>query len=498
MSGRPNVLFIVIDQLRADCVFGSLARYVDLPNLRSLGDDAVVFREHYSVTAPCGPSRASLLTGRYAMNHRSVRNGTPLRHDIPSVATEARRAGYEPLLFGYTDTSQDPRVLEPEDPRLTSYEELAPGFTEVLRMRQESDVGDWAAHLADRGIDLPDYPAAYRPRGDTPDAAALYPAEASDTAYLTDRALETLGTAAPGWFAMLCYIRPHPPLVAPEPYNRMYAPADMPPARPAGTFATHPFHGPAREYTTIAGHVVGFPDLADTDDNVRLLRALYFGLATEVDHHVGRVLDWLHETGQYDDTLIVVTSDHGEMLGDYGLWGKTAFQDAAFHVPLIVRAPGGATGEVVVQPTESIDLAPTILDLIGADVPDGMDGRSLRPFLEGRVPGDWRGHSFSELDFADPVSPTVFQRALGVTTRTGNLAILREGDHRLVQFAGDLSPLLIRVEADGTETDVTDAHGSERKFLDLSRKMLCHRMVHAEGTFSQTMITPNGVQRVPA
>ena len=93
MRDTKNVLLIVIDQLRADCVFGELAAHIDLPNLRGLMDDAVTFQRHFSVVNPCGPSRASLLTGQYAMNHRSVRNGTPLRHDIPNVATEMRKSG---------------------------------------------------------------------------------------------------------------------------------------------------------------------------------------------------------------------------------------------------------------------------------------------------------------------------------------------------------------------------------------------------------------------
>ena len=100
MQSRQNVLFIVIDQLRADIVFGKLAASVDLPHLQALMAEAVTFKRHYSVTNPCGPSRASILTGQYAMNHRSVHNGTPLRHDTANLATVARKAGYLPLLFG--------------------------------------------------------------------------------------------------------------------------------------------------------------------------------------------------------------------------------------------------------------------------------------------------------------------------------------------------------------------------------------------------------------
>ena len=93
MPTLPNVLIIVIDQLRADCVFGALSDHVDLPNMRSLADDGVRFDQHYYVTSPCGPSRVSLLTGQYASNHRAVRNGTPLRADTPNLATELKKVG---------------------------------------------------------------------------------------------------------------------------------------------------------------------------------------------------------------------------------------------------------------------------------------------------------------------------------------------------------------------------------------------------------------------
>src|SRR5690606_10996304 len=103
MAPAENILFVVIDQLRADCLWGALASHAVMPNIQALAADGMAFRNHHSVATPCGPARASLLTGQYAMNHRSVRNGTPLPHDKPNLATEARKAGYQPLLFGYTD-----------------------------------------------------------------------------------------------------------------------------------------------------------------------------------------------------------------------------------------------------------------------------------------------------------------------------------------------------------------------------------------------------------
>lgn len=242
MHDRKNVLLIVIDQLRADCVFGDLAPHVRLPNIRALAAESVSFENHFSVTAPCGPSRVSLLTGQYAMNHRAVRNGTPLRFDTPTLATEAQKAGYEPLLFGYTDTSQDPRHLAADDPRLFTYEEVIAGFTEVVRMRMESDNQEWRRHLRSKGYDLPGYPDIYRPSGDGPASPARYAAEDSDTAFLADRFMSDISKRPAGWFAFLAFIRPHPPLVAPAPYNTMYDPVAMPPAQRSNDNTDwHPF-----------------------------------------------------------------------------------------------------------------------------------------------------------------------------------------------------------------------------------------------------------------
>ena len=494
-QNRLNTLFIVIDQLRADCVFGGLAAHLKLPNIRALAADAVSFQNHYSVTAPCGPSRVSMLTGQYASNHGAVRNGTPLKRDTPNVATAVRAAGGEPLLFGYTDTATDPRFLEPDDPRLLSYEELAPGFTEVVRMRFESDCTPWEDYLKSHGYDVPPYPELYRPVGDRPDDPALYAAEHSDTAFLTDRTIDDLSNRAPGWFAHVTYIRPHPPFVAPAPYNTLYRAANMPSGRQAANTDWHPFMSPARKASPVASTVVGFPDLPTSDANTRMMRALYFGLAHEVDHHIGRLINWLKDTGQYDDTLIVLTADHGEMLGDYDLWGKRSFHDACFHVPLIIRHPQSETrGVVVTAPTESIDVAPTILACLGIDVPHSMDGRSLRGFLDGAQPSDWRSTTYSELDFGHPINPTAWQTDLRLPLDAANLAVLRKGDLRFVQFAGGLPPILMDVSAGKEDRNLAQDPANMQTMLDLTQQMLCHSMVNRDGTFSRTLITNDGVQ----
>lgn len=496
---RRNVLFVIIDQFRADCLHGALAAHVDLPNLRALMGEAVSFTRHFSVTSPCGPSRASILTGQYAMNHRAVRNGTPLPHDTPNLATEARKGGYLPLLFGYTDSAPDPRSHAPGDPALTSYEGVMPGFAEAVEMRLEES-WPWRAHLLAKGYDVPPYPEIFRPNGPEIDDPAIYAAEDSDTAFLTDRLIADLSARPRGWFAHLTYIRPHPPLVAPAPYHRMYDPAHLPPPVPPGPGAVHPFHRATQAARPLSANVEGFPDLEDTAETAARLRAIYLGLASEVDAHIGRVIAFLKDSGQYDNTLIVVTADHGELLGDHGAWGKMSYFDAAYHTPLIIRDPAltDHAGAVVDAMTESVDVTPTILDLLGLDVPDTMDGRSLRAFLvDGAPPPGWRDHCFSELDYGDPITPTQWQGDLDVDCAQANLSILRTCEHTLVHFNGGLPPVLFDHDGAGETLDVSGETNAGPALLALSRRLIDHRMTHAAGRFSRTMVTADGVLRGP-
>ncbi|WP_170762989.1 sulfatase-like hydrolase/transferase [Ruegeria lacuscaerulensis] len=503
MQHAGNVLFIIIDQLRADCLNGALAAHVDLPNLRAFMDEAVTFDRHFSVTNPCGPSRASILTGQYAMNHRSVRNGAPLRHDTPNIATEMRKAGYIPMLFGYTDTSADPRVHDPNDPILTSFEHPMAGFHEVVEMRLEESY-PWRSHLMQKGYAFDDYwdvhkpvsPSGGEPRLSDP---AMYRAEDSDTAFLTDAFLNNIAPfSGKNWFAHLTYIRPHPPLVAPAPYNEMYDPATL--SAPAGfpadseERAMHPFFGPTMDKQTAADFVEGFDDVQPTLENIQTLRAVYLGLATEVDHHIGRVIQHLKDSGQYDDTLLVITADHGEMLGDRHSWGKMTVYDAAYHTPLMIRMPGNQSqaGTAISVPTESIDITPTILDWVGQPVPNSMDGRSLVPLLQGQIPEDWRSYSFSELDFSEPETPTLWQQVLGTGNSDSCLSILRDERFTLVEFAADLPPILFDYDGKGEMENVAEDPEYAGDLARLGRQMLRHRMRNMDHTLSLHSITRDG------
>ena len=506
-SDNRNVLIVVVDQLRADCLHLKIAGKEVTPNLNAFASDAVTFSRNYSVVNPCGPSRASLLTGMYAMNHRSVRNGTPLRHDIGNLARHARTHGYEPLLFGYSDTTGDPRHVHPNDPDIRGYERVLPGFNEILEMRQTNDSYPWRAYLKGKGYDLPPYERFYVPdkvdpaRGPRPDDPAFYSAQDSDTAFLADSALSQLAVRTDNeWFAFVSFIRPHPPIIAPEPYNRMHDPNDVAdPIRVRSSdleASIHPFVAASLKLDSINDFVDADMGL-DNEDRMdfNAVRSVYFGLASEVDRHIGRMIDFLKSTDQYDNTLVVITADHGEMLGDRRQWGKMSCFDAAFHTPLLVRDPARTdrNGSTVEAFTESVDIAPTILDWISGSVPVHMDGRSLLRFFESDSEQGWRDCSYSEIDFGDPETPTVWQRELGIDLREANLAILREKNLKLVHFNGGLPPLLFDMSADDGE--MRNLAGNPARAADLlrmTRRLLDHRMKFADHTLSDMKVTGRG------
>ncbi|MBY6114432.1 sulfatase-like hydrolase/transferase [Mameliella alba] len=475
MTGQPprNLLMIVIDQFRADLLTGPLADCVALPNLRQLSDQALWFRNHHTVTLPCGPARASLLTGQYAMSHRAVHNGTPLAADIPNLATELRRLGRELLLFGYTDIQPDPRGLHPNDPAHRSYTAPITGITEALEMREEA--WTWLAHLRARGYDVPDadspgFDCLYRPQEGRPGNPALYRAEDSDTAFLTDQAIAQLDVRkARPWSALLTYIRPHPPFVAPAPWHALADPAKMP--TPVVRGFDHPFFDAFHAGPVMPGMFWGFDGALSrlTADQIAQTRATYLGLAAEVDHHIGRLLDWLDSSGQREDTMILLTADHGEMLGDLGLWGKQVPFRPASHVPLMIAHPEVAPGTVD-SPTESIDVSPTVLAALGGQPPTQMQGRDLlgpdeRPEAAVMV----------ELELGAVEAGGRFETTWGRCSDQCRAVAFETDGQRLVHFASGHDAMLFDV---GTDPDCRFDLAPERpgEVARLQARLLSHRI----------------------
>jgi len=196
-----NVLFITLDQFRGDSYGAAGHPLVRTPTLDRIAGEGVRLERHFSQSAPCSPGRAAIYTGTYQMNNRVVANGTPLPSGLDNIALVARRAGFNPTLFGYTDQGLDPdRAQGLDDPRLDYYDGILPGFSVGLYL-PESQAG-WVQYLRAKGFDVQ---AGWIPLliGE-PDR----PAEDSLSGFLTNRFVEWLGDQESGWFAHLSYLRP--------------------------------------------------------------------------------------------------------------------------------------------------------------------------------------------------------------------------------------------------------------------------------------------------
>ena len=500
---------VVADQWRGDGIHALGAGHVVTPTLDALAAEGTAFVSHYGQAVPCSPSRASLFTGKYLMNHRVVGNGTPLDRRHSTLALEARAAGYEPVVFGYTDTTLDPRGRAPSDPDRRSYEGVLPGVTPGLVLRE--DPRQWIAWLRSLGYpDDLDRTSVYRPRPGfviPPDRGAsfappVYTAEQSDTAFLTDRALDWL-TAFDDqpWFMMLCYLRPHPPLIAPEPYNALIDPADVPFPRRASTPAEearqHPFNDflikSKRFDELVPGGAGLMADVSERD--LRQLRATHYGLMAEVDAQLGRVIDRLKARGQYDDTLILFTSDHADELGDHYLCNKSSYFDEAVHVPLIIRDPDaapGTRGGRVGRFTEAVDLMPTILDWLGLAPPQDIDGESLLPFLRGGDVTGWRDAVHWERDFRDVVG-FVHERWFGLSPDQCAFAVIRDENYKYVHFSGLPAAFYDLREDPHQLVNRAGDPALRARELDYAQKMLSWRLIHADRTLTNMFATPGGM-----
>jgi arylsulfatase A-like enzyme len=477
-----NVLFITADQWRGDCLGAAGHPLVRTPNLDRLAAESVRFARHFAQAAPCGPSRASLYTGMYLMNHRSVLNGTPLdaRHD--NVALLARRLGYNPALFGYTDTSVDPRTVAPDDPRLSQYEGVLPGFDPVCHL-PEGDPMLWLDWMREQGVEVPDeWRTFVDHRAADSYARTQYDAKHSQTAFLTERFLEWADAQTEPWFAHISYLRPHPPFLAPAPYDTMFSPDEVPaPVRAESRAAEGAQHA-------LLGVMIDHPFLKSPDDpdEQRRLQATYYGMLAEVDDHIGRILDWVDH-----DTIIIFTSDHGENLGDHYMLHKLGWFDASYHVPMLVRGPGIARGAVVDAFTEHVDVLPTIAELLDAPVPLQCDGRALTPWLRGATPDDWRAETHFEFDFRDPDSPLI-EQLFGLTLEECALAVLRDDHGKYVQFSGHqaLPPIFFDLDADPAQLrNVAADPAYAPRVLDYAQRMLAWRMQHTERTLTGMKLT---------
>lgn len=357
-SGR-NFLLIMADEFARHAMSCAGHPVVQTPNLDRLAARGVRFTQAYTNSPICVPARAAMHTGRFVHDIRCWSSAQPYRGRHESWAHRLRRHGMEAVSAGKL------HFRRTEDDN---------GFAPELRpMHVKNGIG-WAPGLL---RDRPgDYPAAAELAGQV---------GAMETEYhVYDRAVADAATgwlearAASGgapWSLFVSFVSPHYPLAAPPAWFDLYADADLPAPKPyAGNWRDHPALRETLRFFDYDRHF----DERSRDAATRA----YFGLVSFVDGLIGRVLAALDSAGFAENTTILFTSDHGEMLGDYGLWTKQVMFEGSAGIPMILSGPGivggVAGGRTVDTPVSLVDVFPTVLDAMGAAAPSApRPGRSL-------------------------------------------------------------------------------------------------------------------------
>lgn len=374
---RPNILWVCSDQQRYDTIEGLNNTYTRTPNLRRFMGQSTAFTHAFVQNPVCSPSRASFLTGRYPHTTGLRANGQGIRESERLVPRILADYGYECGLAGKLHLS--PCAGGRVEQRIDD------GYHRFWWSHDMQDIwpgrNAWREWLRAQGVKWPDPPAS-------PTWGVPLDTRYSHTAWCCDRAIQFLREqrAFGPWLMSLNLFQPHHPFWPSQEFLRRYDPEKLPPpAYREGELENKPMYQKRDHQGAYGGGGLSF---AKTDDRThRQITAAYYAMIEEVDHHFGRVLAALEQSGQAENTIVVYMSDHGEMMGDHGIyWKGPYFYDCAMRVPLMIRWPGRfKAGQRLDALVEMVDVAPTLLEAAGIGIPAAMQGRSLAPLLEGRA-----------------------------------------------------------------------------------------------------------------
>ena len=374
---RPNVLFIAIDDLRTD--LGSLGvEYAKTPKLDAFATSARVFSHHYVQVPTCGASRCALLRGQYPSKPVHLGNNaiaaTHKDWGAQSLPAVFRANGYRTLALG--KISHHPGGLTGKN--------WAEGPEELPGAWDRSWIPDGPWPHAEAIMHGYANGVARKPGKSPPLEAVDGPDETYPDAWIAAEATATLTELAKQdqpWFFAVGFFKPHLPFAAPKKWHDLHGTIpDLSPSVAAKPSWPSTWHA-SGEFRGNYGHA----DNRDPDTDAeyaRELRRAYTGCVSYTDAQIGKVLDTLQELKLDSNTIVVVWSDHGFLLGEHAIWGKHCLYERALRSPLMIRYPDlkqpGATCDAIV---ETLDVFPTLVELCKLPMPSGLDGRSLRPQL---------------------------------------------------------------------------------------------------------------------
>ncbi len=363
---KPNILFIMADQLAAQFLPAYGHKLVKTPNLDRLAKSGVVFENAYSSSPLCAPARATIMNGLLPSRTGVYDNAAEFPSAIPTWAHYLRMQGYKTCLSGKMHFV-GPDQLHGLEERLTT--DIYPadfGWTPDWRLKQERI--DWWYHnmtsVLQPGI-----------------AEITNQLEFDDeVAFLAVRKIYDYARYEPGkpFCLMASFTHPHDPYAARAKYWNLYRDEDIDLPR-----------APAMERDKLDAHsqrlydVSAMQDYTVTEADIRAARHGYYANISYIDDLAGQLLAALEATGQLDNTIVVFTSDHGDFLGERGLWYKMSYLEPSAHIPMIVSAPKHFSPRRVKEPVSLTDILPTLADIAGGKLARTVDGRSLYPLLTG-------------------------------------------------------------------------------------------------------------------
>lgn len=416
----PNILFLMVDQLTTQALPFHGHPVVQAPHMARLASEGVVFDSAYCNFPICAPSRFSMLSGRLPHAIEAWDNASEFAAGTPTMAHYLRAAGYRTILCGKM------HFIGPD--QLHGYEER---LTTDIYPADFAWTPDWLKGPSHRPTGV-----SMRPVLEAgPCLRSMQIDYDDEVEYRGAQCLYDLARA-PGdkpFFLTVSYTHPHPPFVSPQRHWDLYRDEDIDPPR----VPPIPFDQLDEHSRWL--HIAHAQDeYTVTDADVLRARHAYYGMVSYVDEKVGRILQVLKETGLDRDTLVVLAGDHGEMLGERGMWFKQCFFEGSARVPLVVSMPGRFAPARVAAHVSLVDLLPTFLEIGQCAVApiDRLDGRSLLPLLSGSEPGTDRT-VIAEYSSEGVCAPS---------------RMVRDGAHKYILTRG-LPPMLFDLAADPDELD---------------------------------------------
>ena len=398
---HPSILFLVADEYRHDCLGVEGHPIIKTPNFDRLATGGVRFTEAYAASPVCSPSRATLFTGRYPQIHGVRSNNLPFAAGEVTLPQILRANGYTTgivgkiHLQGYRDWFDYNQIDTAGN---------SPEYREFLHDNGKTIQGSANVAAVKESLVKPDRTPLRIGTSVLPEY--LYP-----EVWEADRAIDFLkkqkGQEKP-WFLYLSMLKPHSEFVIPAPFDTMYPAKDMPLPRTFKPNMPMPRDFRAAGEDELAGRKTkgksnprrdngpGSPGrlFINDPDILREVIGHYYGAVTLVDKHMGRVIAAMEQLGFGDDTIVLFTSDHGNMLGERNRMFKAVMYESSARVPMLCRGPGVPAGKVIDAPFDNSAVMPTLLELAGLPIPAGVQGKSLVPLMQGKGPGPEAAYSY--------------------------------------------------------------------------------------------------------